>query len=60
MFHCNALAEARQEACGRLNLNLDISDDYQKLKNLLEEKNIIKCGKYIEILYKTRQKIIYQ
>ena len=60
MFHCNALNEARQGVIDQLNLNIDVTDDYQKLKLLLNESFIHKCGKYIEVLYKTRQNILYR
>ena len=60
MFHCPALHETRVAANEKLNLNLDFSDDCQKLKAFLDKLNIRKCGKYIEMLYKARQNIVYQ
>ena len=59
MFHCSALDEARQFAKDQSNLCININDDYQKMKTLLSESNITKCGKYIESLYKTRQNLTY-
>ena len=60
MFDCSALNEIRQKAKEQFNLNLNVSDQYQALKILLDKPNISICGKYIEMLYRARQNLIYQ
>ena len=60
MFQCNALNEHRTHAIENLNLHLNQTNDIQQLAILLDESNILSCGKFIETLYRARQNLIYQ
>ena len=59
MFHCSALNEIRLTAIEQLNIKLDSSNDTENLKTLLHKNNIRASGRFIEMLYKTRQNIVY-
>ena len=60
MFRCPALQITRERAAIQLNLNVMMTNnDSDMLSILLDKSNISTCGKYIEKLYKERQKIMY-
>ena len=60
LFHCTALSEARITAFDRMNIDLNSLNDYEKMATLVDKTNIKSCGKFVEILYKARQNMVYQ
>ena len=59
MFSCTALQDTRDRAIDQLNIDMNLINAPDMLNTLLNKENILNCGKYVEMLYRKRQSIVY-
>ena len=63
LFSCSALSSVRTKIMSLFdNTNVDFNEScaFNKLHNMLSQTNLVSTGKYIEALYRERQRLVYK